>query len=130
MLLTTELLDTISAEAKASLRLRLNFNLHGSVDEPVQRMLNAMEPGTVVPIHRHLKATETIIVIRGKLKVFYYDDDKKQINSVLIEANSNSFGIHIPKGVWHNVDVLETKTVIFEVKEGPYAPLTETDILS
>lgn len=129
MLLTTELLDSISADAKASPRLRTNFNLHESIDEPVQRMLNAMEPGTIVPIHRHLNAAETIVLVRGKLKVSYYDSDKKQTNFVVLESGSNSFGTHIPKGVWHGVDVLEPKTVIFEVKEGPYRPLSEEEVL-
>lgn len=129
MLLTTELLDSISATAKASPRLRTNFNLHESVDEPVQRMLNAMEPGTIVPIHRHLNAAETIVLVRGKLKVSYYDSNKNQTNSVVLEPGSSSFGAHIPKGVWHDVDVLESKTVIFEVKEGPYRPLSEDEVL-
>lgn len=129
MLLTTELLDSISADAKASPRLRTNFNLHERTDEPVQRMLNAMEPGTVVPIHRHLNAAETIVLIRGKLKVSYYDNNMNQTSSVVLEAGSSSFGTHIPKGIWHGVDVLESKTVIFEVKEGPYRPLSEDEVL-
>ena len=130
MLLTTELLDTISADAKASSRLRKNFNLHENVNEPVQRMLNAMEPGTKIPIHRHQNTAETIIVLRGKLSVNYYTSNKKKIESFFLEAGSESFGIHIPKGVWHGVDVHAVQTIILEVKEGPYTPLTETDILS
>lgn len=129
MLLTTELLDSISADANASPRLRKNFNLHESVNEPVQRMLNAMEPGTIVPIHRHLNAAETIVLVRGKLKVSYYDSNKNQTTFAVLESGSNSFGAHIPKGVWHDVDVLEPKTVIFEVKEGPYRPLSEDEFL-
>lgn len=130
MLLTTELLDTISADAKASSRLRTNFNLHENIDEPVQRMFNAMELGTKIPVHRHQNTAETIIVLRGKLSVSYYASNKKKTETFFLEAGSKNFGIHIPKGVWHGIDVLAGQTIILEVKEGPYAPLTGTDILS
>lgn len=130
MLLTTELLDVLSAKAKKSTRLRVNFNLHEKQSDSVQRLFNVMEPGTVVPSHRHQNADETIIVIRGKLVVKYFNSNNEEADSFLLEVGTENFGIHIPKGVWHGVYVLEPGTVIFEVKEGPYAPLTETDILS
>ena len=124
------MLDALSARAKMSERLRVNFNLHENVKDPVQRLLNAMEPGTIVPVHRHLQTAETIVLLRGKLKVVFYDDEKKATDSFLLEENSNSFGIHIPKGIWHGVEILKSGTVIFEVKEGPYEPLRESDVLS
>lgn len=130
MHLTLEMLDALSARAKMSERLRVNFNLHENVKDPVQRLLNAMEPGTIVPVHRHLQTAETIVLLRGKLKVVFYDDEKKATDSFLLEENSNSFGIHIPKGIWHGVEILKSGTVIFEVKEGPYEPLRESDVLS
>ena len=129
MYLTTELLDTLSEQAKSSARYRMNYNLHDSTSETVQRLLKAMEPETIVPIHRHLDAAETIILLRGKLEVSYYDENKNRIKSFLLGKNSDSFGVHIPKGVWHDVNVLESGTVIFEVKEGPYHPLHISDIL-
>ena len=130
MLLTEKLLNDLSAKAKESPRLRINFNLHEDTSDSVQRLFNAMEPGTKVPIHRHQNAAETIIVIRGKLSVSYFDSNKKETESFLLEAGSENFGVHIPKGVWHGVEVFASQTVILEVKEGPYAPLTETDTLS
>lgn len=130
MLLTEKMLDDLSAKAKESPRLRINFNLHEDTRDSVQRLFNAMEPGTKVPIHRHQNAAETIIVLRGKLTVRYFDSSKKETESFLLEAGSENFGMHVPKGVWHGVDVIASKTVILEIKEGPYEPLTETDILS
>ena len=130
MLLTEKMLNDLSAKAKESPRLRINFNLHEDTRDSVQRLFNAMEPGTKVPIHRHQNAAETIIVLRGKLTVSYFDSSKKETESFLLEAGSENFGVHVPKGVWHGVDVIATQTVILEVKEGPYEPLTETDILS
>lgn len=130
MLLTEKMLNDLSAKAKESPRLRINFNLHEDTRDSVQRLFNAMEPGTKVPIHRHQNAAETIIVLRGKLSVSYFDSNKKETESFLLEAESENFGVHIPKGIWHGVDVIATKTVILEVKEGPYEPLTETDILT
>lgn len=129
MRLTTEILDDLSAQARASARLRMNLNLHNSTSDSVQRLLNAMEPGTVVPVHRHLDASETIILLRGELRVSFYDDKKNEIESFLLGVNTDSLGVHIPKGVWHDVRVLETGTVIFEVKEGPYQPSDCSDIL-
>ena len=130
MLLTNKILDNLIACAVKSERMRMNFNLHESIDDSVQRLFNAMEPGTKIPIHRHLDSAETIIVLRGKLSVSYFASNKKETDSFLLEVGTENFGIHIPKGTWHGVDVIEPGTVIFEVKEGPYAPLTETDILS
>lgn len=129
MLITEELLNSISQEAKESERLRKNFNLHESFDSQVQRLFNAMEPGTVVPIQRHPDAAETIILIRGKLKACLYDNNKNIIEESILDTSTGVYGIHIPAGAWHCVEVLESDTVFFEVKEGPYTPLSPEDIM-
>ncbi len=130
MLLTRKMLNSLSAKAIASPRLRINFNLHEDVNEPVQRLFNALEPNTDVPIHRHRNASETIIILKGKMLVVFYDNEKNEMESFLLDSESENFGLHISKGVWHRVKVIESHTVIFEVKEGPYIPLTEMDVLS
>lgn len=129
MLLTTSLLNQISSQAQSSPRLRMNYNLHEQLDDNVHRFFNAMEPGTIVPIHRHKNSAETFMLVRGKMRVVLYDDDKNIIENEILSTDSGNYGIHIPAGVWHWVEILEPNTVTFEVKEGPYAPLAEEDIM-
>lgn len=90
-------------------------------------MFNAMEPGTIVPIHRHKSVNETMILLRGKMKVIEYDENYSPTSTIL-DINSGNIGVHIKSCVWHTVEVLEEGTVVFEVKEGPYQPLSEDDI--
>lgn len=123
------ILDKITGEAAENPRLRKNFNLHTSYDEPVQRMLNALEPGTKVPVHRHSGVTETMIILRGSLHVNIYNREKVVVRKVLLDSGNGEYGVSIPAGEWHNVEALENGTVIFEVKEGPYRPITDEDIL-
>lgn len=129
MLINLDLLNTVSDEARNSERLRKNFNLHESLDSKVQRLFNAMEPGTIVPIQRHQNTAETIILITGRMSIAIYDDKKNVIESHILDTSIGNYGYHITAGVWHSVEVLESGTVMFEVKEGPYAPLSEEDIL-
>ena len=129
MILDKKLLDKVTEEAKSSPRLRMNFNLHESLDAKVQRLFNALEPGTELPIHRHPCTAETYIVVRGRLNVLFYDDNKNVIQRYELSANSDNFGVHIPKNQWHTLEVLESGTVIFEVKDGPYTPLTAENLL-
>lgn len=129
MLLNKKLLDEITDQAKQNSRLRMNYNLHESLDAKAQRLFNALEPGTVLPIHRHQCTDETYILVRGGIRVFLYNNDKQLIGSYDITDKGDNFGFHIPKGQWHTLEVLESGTVIFEVKDGPYAPLGEGDIL-
>ena len=123
------LLDTVTAGAKESNRLRMNYNFHDSLNAPCQRLLNALEPGTVVPIHRHKHTSETYILLRGKLRMMFYNDDKEMIEETILSSESTHYGIHIPAGVWHSMEVLASGTVIFETKDGPYMPIQECDIL-
>ena len=107
----------------------MNYNLHEKLTDSTHRFFNAMEPGTVVPIHRHQNCAETFILVRGSMRVVLYDDDRNVIEDTILSAGGDNYGIHIPKGVWHWVDILESGTVTFEVKEGPYEPLKEEDIM-
>lgn len=123
------LLDSVSSDAKESRRLRMNYNFHDSLDAPCQRLLNALEPETVVPIHRHKHTSETYILLSGKLKMMFYNDKKEVIDESILSIEAGNYGIHIPAGVWHSMDVLASGTVIFETKDGPYMPIQECDIL-
>lgn len=129
MVLKQSIIDETTKLASESSRLRMNYNLHESFEDSVQRMFNALEPGTIVPIARHPNSSETLIMLRGKLRVLIYDDNKNIIEDVVIAPNSENIGYHIPKGTWHHVESLEQGTVCFETREGPYAPVTEEDIL-
>ena len=129
MLLKSDILDLVSAEARTSHRLRMNYNLHESFDDSVQRMFNAIEPGSVIPIARHPYSNETLILLRGKLRVLIYNDSKEVIEDTILDNSIGHIGYHIPKGVWHSVESLESGTVLFETREGPYTPVSENDIL-
>ena len=115
-----ELLDSVSEKAKVSPRLRMNYNFHLSLDEKCHRFLNAVEPGTIVPIHKHPTKDETFVILRGKVKVTTHSDDGAVIDSVLLCLDNGQYGVNIPKGVWHTLESLETGSVIFECKEGPF----------
>lgn len=128
-LIDKNLLDSVTEEAKQSPRLRMNYNLHQDLGDKVQRLLNAMEPGTILPIHRHPHTDETYFILRGKLDVHAYNNEKELIATYRLDPKEGKYGISMPAGSWHNVEVLESGTVIFELKEGPYTPLEEDDIM-
>ena len=83
-------------------------------------MLNAVEPGTVVPIHRHPTKDESFVILRGKVRVTTHNDDGAFIGDVVLSRESGCYGVDISKGVWHMVEALESGSVIFECKEGPF----------
>ena len=149
-----ELLDHVSAEAKESPRLRMNYNFHQSLEDKchrlryprpllrlgkvhtsmalpslLHRLLNAVEPGTVVPIHRHPSKDESFVLLRGKVKVSTFNDDGSVMESVVLCQEDGRYGVDIPKGVWHNLEAIEPNSVIFECKEGPFVPHEEEGIL-
>lgn len=128
-LLVKYIIDETIQKASESPRLRMNYNLHESFEDSVQRLFNALEPGTIVPVARHPYSSETLIMLRGKLRVLIYDDNKNILEDVIIAPNSDNIGYHIPKGTWHKVESLEHGTICFETREGPYAPVAEEDIL-
>ena len=128
MIINDTLLNKITEEAKGSRRLRMNYNIHESLDAKVQRLLNVLLPGTVLPIHRHRHTDETYILLKGKMFVVFYDDLGGQTERYLLDPSIGNYGVNIPKGQWHGIEVIEPST-IFEVKEGPYKPLEPEDIL-
>lgn len=130
MIIDEQLLNAVSAQAKASPRLRMNYSFHQSLDDKCHRMLNAVEPGTVVPIHRHPTKDESFVVLRGKVKVSTYNDDGSVIDSVVLCQEEGRFGVDIPKNVWHNLKSLAPYSVIFECKEGTFVPHEEEGILT
>lgn len=130
MRIDKELLDSMTQKAKASERLRMNLDMRTSQDDNSQRMLNALEPGTILPIHRHRFSTETVIMVRGSLKEIFYNDNGKVTDIILMQAGGECSALQIPAGQWHTVEVLETGTVIFEAKDGAYAPLSDEDVLT
>ncbi len=128
MILDDTLLDDLEAKAKQSPRLRMNLNLHDSLDSKAQRLLNALMPGTVIPIHRHRHTAETYAILRGRMFVVFYDSMGGAVERILLDSRSGHYGVHIPKGQWHAVEVIEP-SVILEVKDGPYMPLQPEDTL-
>jgi len=128
MIIDNNLLDAVSAKAKSNERLRMNYNLHQSLDAKAQRLLNALEPGTVIPIHRHPHTAETYIILRGRLDVVFYGDTGAENRRYKLDPTQGNYGVHIPAGQWHTVEMLES-TVILEVKDGPYMPLTPENIM-
>lgn len=131
-LITDEILNQVSDQALNNPRLRMNLNFHETLDEPIHRLLNALEPGTYLPPHRHLNPdkTETYIVIRGAITVAFFDDNGQITEKTELNPAKGCYGVEIPAGTWHSLVVAEPGTVIFEVKEGPYAPLNEDNLAS
>lgn len=129
MKITQELLDRLSELAKASPRLRMNYDLRNSVGDQSQRMLNALEPGTSLPIHRHRTTSETVVCIRGRLIEEFYDGNGRCIETVELSSSGPVMAMNIPANLWHTIRVLESGTVILEMKDGPYEPIGSEDIL-
>ena len=130
MKITQAILDGLTEQAKSTPRLRMNFDLRNSDSDNSQRMLNAMEPGSQIPIHRHLETSETIICLRGKLQVEYYDElERICSDSFILEANGFNVAVNIPMGMWHTVHAIESGTCLLEMKNGKYEPLSDVDML-
>lgn len=125
-----KLLDELTAEAKASPRKRMNRDMRNSAEDKSQRMLNALEPETVLPVHRHRGSSETVVILCGYAEQLFFDDKCNITERVLLKPNSECVGFNIEKGRWHKIVALESGTVIFEAKDGPYEPLTPEDILT
>lgn len=128
MIINDKLLNGIQETAKESPRLRMNMDLRNSSEDKSQRMLNVLLPGTVVPIHRHRETSETTMILRGKLFMVFYDDLGGQTERYLLDPAVGNYGVQIPKGQWHTVEVIEP-SAIFEVKDGPYTPLQPEDMM-
>lgn len=129
--ITQAILDDLTAQAKANPRLRMNLDLRNSADDTSQRMLNAIEPGSVVPIHRHRKSSETVVCLRGRLVEEFYDElERRCTDAIELSPNGPVVALNIPIGQWHTVRALESGTVIMEVKDGGYVATGPEDILT
>ncbi len=115
------LLDEVCEKAAQSPRLRMNRNFHESLDDKCQRLLNAFEPGTLMPIHHH-QVDEMFIILRGKINVTIHNDEGEVIQSVELSPSNGHYAVNIKAGEWHSLVCLEPHSVILEVKEGPYIP--------
>ena len=130
MKITQTILDEITAKAKESPRLRMNLDLRDSAGDTSQRMLNAIEPGSPLPIHRHQKTSETVVCLRGRLVEEFYDDlERTCTDRIELSPNGPVVALNIPAGQWHTVHALESGTVILEMKNGKYEPISDVDIL-
>ena len=130
MIIDQQILDSLTAQAQASPRRRMNLDLRNSPSDGSQRMLNALEPGTVLPIHRHRKSSETVVCLRGRLREIFYSDAGEVTEVIDLAPGSGCVAVNIPIGQWHTVESLESGTVILECKDGPYEPLGEEDVLT
>lgn len=131
MLIDEMLLDEVSAKAKASPRLRMNLDLRNSEEDNSQRMLNAIEPGSVMQIHRHPKTSETVVCLRGKVVEEFFDELKRICTySIVLSPNGPNVAINVPIAQWHRLRAVESGSVVLSVKDGKYEPLTDVDILS
>ena len=129
MTIDRQLIDHLLTEAAASPRLRKNYDLRDTVDDQSQRMLNALMPGTKLPIHRHTDSSETVMLLCGCMDEVFYDDNCCEIARHHLDPRQGLYGLQIPKGMWHTLEVFEP-TVILETKNGPYHPLPPADILT
>lgn len=127
MIITQQILDDLTAQAQAAPRLRMNMDLRNTPDDRSQRMLNAIEPGSVLPVHRHLGSSETVICVRGHFEEYFYDDSGGLVQ--VIDMRPGSVVLNVPAGQWHSLKSLESGTVLFECKDGPWSPLTKEDVL-
>ena len=131
MKITQTILDDLTAKAKSSPRLRMNMDLRNSADDQSQRMLNAIEPGSPLPIHRHQKTSETVVCLRGRLVWEYYDElERICTETIELTPNGQTVALNIPAGQWHTVRALESGSVILEMKNGAYEPTGPEDILT
>ncbi|MBD5184045.1 MAG: WbuC family cupin fold metalloprotein [Bacteroidales bacterium] len=128
MIIDDRLIDRVEEEAKESPRLRMNYNFHESLDAKAQRLMNVLLPGTIIPIHRHRHTAETYVLLRGKMVVAFYNDMGAQTDRFLLDPKKGNYGVQIPKGQWHGIEVIEP-SAIFEVKDGPYMPIEPEDMM-
>lgn len=129
MIINEQILDELTKQAKNNPRLRQSLDLRNSPDDKSQRMLNAIEPGTVMPIHRHLASSETVALLRGKIRWHFYDDAGNKTESVILDANGDLRCINVEKSRWHSLECMESGSVLLECKDGRYEPLREEEVL-
>ena len=129
MVIDKNLLDNLTAQAKASPRLRMAMDLRNTPEDGSQRILNALEPGTIMPIHRHHASSETVVILRGKIEWMFYDDEGAETERVSLDANGEPKMLNVERNRWHSLVCLEEGSVLFECKDGVYAPLGEEEVM-
>jgi len=130
MKITQAILDSLTEQAKVSPRRRMNMDLRNGIDDQSQRMLNAIEPDSVVPIHRHQKSSETVVCLRGRVVEEYYDElERTCTEAIELTPNGETVALNIPAGQWHTIRSLESGSVILEMKDGRFEPIQDCDIL-
>lgn len=129
MVIDNRILDELSAQAKANPRLRQAMDLRNTPEDLSQRMLNALEPGTIMPIHRHHGSSETVVVLRGRIEWIFYDNDGNETERVMLNANGEPRMLNVERDRWHSLVCLEEGSVLYESKNGAYQPLEEDEIM-
>jgi cupin fold WbuC family metalloprotein len=131
-IVSPEILDELCHKAKNSPRQRMNHNFHDDLADPINRMLNALEPGTYLQPHKHEKPDkrEVFIVLRGSLVVVFFDDSGNVTDFILLDPKTGNYAVEIPVGAWHTLIALETGSVVYEVKDGPYFPISDKNFAS
>ena len=128
MIIDQHILDSLTSQAKASPRQRMNLDLRNSSTDNSQRMLNAIEPGTVMPIHRHRTSSETVVCVRGHFEEYFYDESGNLVE--VVDMVPGGAVLNVPIGQWHSLKSLESGTVLLECKDGAYEPLGPKDVLA
>ena len=129
MIIDDKILDNLIGQAKVNPRMRQNMDMRNSSEDLSQRMLNALEPGTVMPIHRHHGSSETVVILKGKIRWIFYDDNGVETERVVLDADGEPRMLNVEKDRWHSLECLESGSVLFECKDGPYHPLVEDEIM-
>lgn len=130
MIIDQKILDELSAKAKKNPRLRQAMDLRNTPEDQSQRMLNALEPGTVMPVHRHHGSSETVVILRGKIRWIFYDDNGVETERVVLDADGEPRMLNVEKDRWHSLECLTSGAVLYESKDGPYHPLEEDEIMN
>lgn len=129
MIIDRNVLDELTAKAKENPRLRMALDLRNSPEDLSQRMLNALEPGTVMPIHRHHWSSETVVILRGKVRWLFYDENGIETECVLLDADGDVRCLNVERDRWHSLECLQSGTVLLECKDGIYRPLAEDEVI-
>ena len=129
MVIDKDILDNLTEQAKMNPRLRQAMDLRNSLEDLSQRMLNALEPGTMMPIHRHHASSETVVILRGKICWMFYDEKGKETERVVLDADGDLRMLNVEKDRWHSLECIES-AVLYESKDGPYHPLEEDEIMN
>ena len=129
MVVDKKVLGELTAKAKENPRLRMAMDLRNSPEDGSQRMLNALEPGTIMPIHRHHGSSETVVILRGKIRWIFYDENGTETERVVLDADGDLRMLNVEKDRWHSLECLESGSVLYESKDGPYHPLEEDEIM-